>query len=558
MLMGQQQGSAVFRELERVLLTDADLSGDTSAMIQMLDPIRARADRERNIPLKWAYYMLMADGFSRACDGINVRSDHYFVLAQELAENAGEEELRQVGLIRRGYYLFVYRDIRGALPYFLRANDLKGEVEQGKVPLLTVHYRQIADFYSHIGNNAAAREYLLDALPRADPLSRCQVDMLNAIGVYSKRDSLFSQARAYLGRALSVALETRDSVWIGIISGNIADLEWHSGNRRKAIVLLERNIELSNRFAEPIDAMRAHLRLAEMLKQEGKWSGARFHVERAQLNISQEPYFLPFQTESKRLLAEIARAAGDGSAELSFLRQYVVLRDSLERRLDAERLQRASMRYEQEKHLKDLHSAEIKRDHLNQRSAYIFVLSVLVLVILLLLVNSAKNRVAASNAKLQAERVRLAWEKRLIEEELVALNGSLQVFSDTIRQNELTIQRFRNEVLGNLEYFPGQQGTISDSLSNALREQVMTEESWVKFMGVFDRVYPGYLDMLGDRAGTLSRTEARLLALAKLGIHNQGSAHLLGISLEGVKKAKQRLRKKMGLGAGAPFESEVN
>ena len=557
-LQGQRLNLTQVGELERALSTDLGNAADTAAIFRDLEPLRDRADGQRSAQLKWAYYMLLADGFSMYHDGINPRSDHYFALAQQLAENTRQKELRYVGLIRRGYYLFVYRNIRGAFQYFLRANDMKSEIIQEKVPLFTVHYRQIAHFYSHIGYNGKAREYLLDALPRADPKSREHVDILNAIGVYSKRDSLFAQAMEYLVGALSVASETKDSVWIGIVSGNIADLEWRSGNRDRAIGLIERNIELSNRFGEHLDAMRAHLRLAEMLRQQGRWSDALLHVEMAGQSITDKPYFLPFQTESKRLLSEIARATGDRNGELSNLRDYLFLRDSLESRMDAEKLQRATLRYDEEKHVKDLESAELKRDHTNQRTAYLLVFSVLVLVIMLLLVNGSKNRISAKNAQLRAEQAQLAGEKQLIEGELMALNGSLQVFSETIRQNELTIQRFRNEVLGNLEYFPEHQVTLSDSLSRALRDQVMTEDSWVKFMGVFNRVYPGYLEKQRQRSGTMSETEARLLALAKLGIPNQGKAHLLGISLEGVKKAQQRLRKKMGLRAGASFDGKPN
>src|SRR5690606_26782203 len=113
------------------------------------------------------------------------------------------------------------------------------------------------------------------------------------------------------------------------------------------------------------------------------------------------------------------------------------------------------------------------------------------------------------------------------------------------KQNDLTIQRFRNEVIQNLDHFPDRQALFNDSLNKMLEKQVMTEERWVKINDIFERVYPGYLANEKEAYPRLTDYDFRLISLMKLGLSNRSMADLLGITLEGVKKAKQRLKKKM-------------
>jgi DNA-binding NarL/FixJ family response regulator len=169
---------------------------------------------------------------------------------------------------------------------------------------------------------------------------------------------------------------------------------------------------------------------------------------------------------------------------------------------------------------------------------------VLFLLIIILSVNGSKNKIRLKNAELEGEHIRMAFQKELVERELGELQNSLQEFTRTIQQNDQTIQRLRNEVIRNLDNFPEKQETLSENIEEIMGEVFMNEERWTKFQDIFERVYPGYLDLQKQSFQPLSQKELRLLALIKLGLNNRSMASLLGITLEGVKKAKQRLKKK--------------
>lgn len=543
--MAQSQRAKDFAELERVLKIDANFKKDTLALINRLDSVKMLAEGKRSIPLKWAYYMLMADGFSIAFDRVNDRSNHFFEKASELIEPTNEYELKQMGLIRQGYYYYVYRKIREAFPYFLQANDLKEEVNVNRIPRLAYHYGFVANFYSYIGDQKRAAEYLKLALPHTEPLSRNRIDMVNAIGVYYKKDSLNREANDYYNQALHIAKLAKDSVWIGIISGNLADIEWEAGRREKAIELVKKNIEYSMRFNEPLDAMRANLILAEMYCKQKDYNNAAEHVAKGLELMEDKPYFLRFKTDANKILAEISKGKGDSQSELYYLNQYLLFKDSLDENLGYENLQRVSWQWEAEKYQQSIENSELKRKQINQTYFYVITFFALLFVIILLLVNRSKNKIMFKNAELEREQLELSYEKQLVDRELVILNHSLQDFTSTIKQNDLTIQRLRNEVIQNLDHFPDRQEIFNDSLNKMLENHVMTEERWLKFNHIFDRVYPGYLASEKEAYPKLTEYDFRLISLMKLGLNNRSMADLLGISLEGVKKAKQRLKKKM-------------
>jgi DNA-binding CsgD family transcriptional regulator len=77
----------------------------------------------------------------------------------------------------------------------------------------------------------------------------------------------------------------------------------------------------------------------------------------------------------------------------------------------------------------------------------------------------------------------------------------------------------------------------------------MTDDSWNDFKKLFIKVHPGFFINLGKSHPYLSATDIRMLALIKLGINNNEMANILGITVEGIKKAKQRLRKKIDIDA---------
>ena len=77
--------------------------------------------------------------------------------------------------------------------------------------------------------------------------------------------------------------------------------------------------------------------------------------------------------------------------------------------------------------------------------------------------------------------------------------------------------------------------------------KILTGTDWQDFRFVFNRAYPNFLTKLKQKQSDLSEGEIRLCLLLKLDMSLEQIGDTLGISLDGVRKARYRLKKKVGL-----------
>lgn len=75
--------------------------------------------------------------------------------------------------------------------------------------------------------------------------------------------------------------------------------------------------------------------------------------------------------------------------------------------------------------------------------------------------------------------------------------------------------------------------------------KLLTEQNWRTFKLSFEQVYPDFFQKINTHKAQFTPAEARLLTLSKLGLKSLEIAEILGISTDGVKKGKQRLKKKL-------------
>ena len=532
-------------QLEAVLLLPVRFDGDTIKLRNALAPVLELADKKRNVALKWAYYMRMADGFSIAFDRINLSSERYYRLAEQLLRLHPNTELEMLGCAREGYYNFIYRRVKEAFPFFLRANDLKSKVNIKKIPLVVKHYQFMASFYSYIGDQANAVVYLEDALPFTKPASRERVDLINSIAVYLAKDSLNHQAFSYLNRAMDEAKLAKDSVWIGIISGNLADHAWQKGEREKAIALVKKNIALSMRYNERTDAMRANLNLANWYIELKEWKLAEQYMMACEHLMEDKPYFLKYKMELAKSKSNIMRGLGRGGEELKQLHLYLMLKDSLEKRTNDKEIQKMLWQRESEKYNRTIQATEEKRIRTKRMYQFIGIVLILIFAIVVLLVNKSKIKIKMRNTLLEKDQLALAYEKQLLDQELMILRNSLTEFTDTIRQNDVVIQQLRQEVVKISESDPAYLTQVTDNLNALLQQHIMTDERWQKFKHVFNKVYPAYLTQMRQTYPKVTENDLKILALLKLDLSNASMSELLCVSVEAVRKAKQRLKKKL-------------
>ncbi len=83
------------------------------------------------------------------------------------------------------------------------------------------------------------------------------------------------------------------------------------------------------------------------------------------------------------------------------------------------------------------------------------------------------------------------------------------------------------------------------------------DKNWRNFIHYFEQVHKDFSKTVKTKYPEITNNELRLMALLKMNLSSKEIANILNISIPGIKKARQRLRKKMQLSSTDSLENAV-
>ena len=121
----------------------------------------------------------------------------------------------------------------------------------------------------------------------------------------------------------------------------------------------------------------------------------------------------------------------------------------------------------------------------------------------------------------------------------------------------------KNEVLNDLK----EKAKILKSDANAdpgyqmliqtINFDLQDDNNWENFSKYFEQVHQGFNTKAQEQFPNVTSNDLRLMALLKMNLSSKEIANILNISSDGIKKARQRLRKKMGIDSNESLEAIV-
>ena len=84
-------------------------------------------------------------------------------------------------------------------------------------------------------------------------------------------------------------------------------------------------------------------------------------------------------------------------------------------------------------------------------------------------------------------------------------------------------------------------------ISREIKSFLDLDRSWSNFKVHFDEVHPGFLEQVGKQFSELTSNEQRICAYLKIGLNNKEIATLTNVESASVRRALNRLKKKMNL-----------
>lgn len=255
-------------------------------------------------------------------------------------------------------------------------------------------------------------------------------------------------------------------------------------------------------------------------------------------------HFRSSEYQINEMLLKIAKIKGDDKHELLARRRLEKLKDSLMDFDAKETVLRVGWEF-QKKQLQmkvEMDKNKIEKESYLKLSAII--VACLLLIIMLIIIRSYRLKMKSKKVEYDKKVLTLMIDKIKSESKLNNTHKTLQSYqiylSEKNKQIEVLekeMQQVKNSSFSILEEKSGE-------LQNLLESHLMTDENWKNFRNAFIQKYPSHYKELTNQFPDLTDSNLRIIILTKLNMNNTEISRLLGVTIDAVKKAKHRLRKK--------------
>ncbi|WP_345214088.1 tetratricopeptide repeat protein [Mucilaginibacter gynuensis] len=516
---------------------------EATAMAQ-LDKLTLLAQNTANKQLECAVYDMRADYYS-VNYGYNAKSDSYYQAAVNFARENEMPVEEAIYLHRKAIYYSIFKHNTQAIRCLLQALEIFKKVGYGKVPNISLYFFQMGDFYYGIGDYHAALIYTNRALKYNKRDTRRTINTINTMGLVYRNWKHYARALTYFNQALDMAKRLRDSAWMGITNGNIGSVYFMQRQYDKAIPFIENDYNASLKYKEYNNATLALLRLTTI---------AAYRNQTAKMGemLKQATQLIALEKDSPNLLVHLYELnsiyyekAGRLQDALNYRKKFEATRFALAMRDNVAAVERARLNFEQEKYKARLQQLKINAQVQSLRRNSVIIVLLLVTIIIALIYNRKLLKIRKDSEILLIEKNKADVDLKNATYELIRYTQNIQ------EKNDL-IQNFKTEIDQlSVQYADDKR---VEQLNDLMQTHIMTDKKWNEFKQLFMKVHPGFFPQLKEAYPNISETDVRMLSLIKLGINNREMSNMLGITNEGVKKAKQRLRKKMNINAEETLE----
>lgn len=340
----------------------------------------------------------------------------------------------------------------------------------------------------------------------------------------------------------------------GILScySNMAICSNLMGNYDRAIDEARTAVEMSKEMGIPEVEADAFIELAKSYLGKGVAKSAlRFALE--SLEISKGLVSLEKRREAHLTLSDVYANQDDFDLALDHFKSYKLINDSILNIDKSTLVLDLQEKYEASERGKEINKlkAEAEIDEV-KRDAIIVVLFVVILAAILI-VNREIRRRKKAKALHAAELKLIEIERSRLKDELAFKKRELTALALQIAQKNEMIKEIKNEIL----MMDSENEVNYNSINSKFDFANQLDKSWDQFTIAFREINATFFNKITEQYPDISKNELRLCALLKMKLSSKDIASILNISDEGIKKARYRLRKKMGMETSDNLEAHI-
>lgn len=479
--------------------------------------------------------------------------------------NAVEEEIETNLALARLFNRFI--DYNRSKAYYEAASNrsLSHTNLQLKLNVLHEQAKNELIFKNYATAEAIARAGLMF---NAENNLKERINLLNALGLSLLRQNKYMEGKRYFEEALALD-SLRGKTISGFLFGNLAEcyIQLNRYQEAEKLLLTDYNLSLADRSFN--SAYGAALSLSELYLKFRKPQSALYFFNIADsLRIIHN--FEDINTDEAKLFLQITRLLQDKNSQLSALEKYTTAQEKWIRKKDRENKEQITALISINEALQTIDALRYEKEQ-SRRFNFILTLSLLILAItfalsayIFIVRNKRikdKQRLADLEIQSKNQQLTLLQQAKELDEKQILL----QQAEAAKKENDLALLRSRTEhqALAKEYYLKLKQKIVDIVLSavqnmekgNGLSKQLeraLLEVNLLDSNPFIDSVSQNeesseFLTKLGRLYPELTNEELKLCTFLKLNMSTKEIADIKSITIAGVNKSRNRIRKKFGL-----------
>lgn len=322
----------------------------------------------------------------------------------------------------------------------------------------------------------------------------------------------------------------------------IGGIKMQQGDLDQAEAYYLESLDLAEKHGEKSLPGLLYRRLAKLYLRKGLENKALDYAKRA-LQNSEETGVDKKKITDYLVLSDIYKSKGNYRLAYENYTKYHELNDSILSTENIAKINELEVRYQTEKKEQDLLIEKNKVQILEQKAEisknqkFLLLGSLLALLVIGFLI--------VSNIRQKLKRQKLLKEK--LDRELDFKKQELLAFTTQLVQKNDMLEQLKSEISLLSSSNVVTEVRSYDKLIRTIETSLNDDTSWRSFMKRFEEVHPGFSKKVSSQYPDLTNNDIRLLSLIKMNLSSKEIAKLLNISLEGIKKARYRIRKKLDM-----------
>jgi tetratricopeptide (TPR) repeat protein len=447
---------------------------------------------------------------------------------------------------------------------------------------LATVYAKKSQINKEQGNLNIAYNYALEALRLMKEFDKPvrMGDILLQLAVIEQELGNISDAIEHSKEALQIYRTHGDLIYQAVLLGNLGDLFTIQGNYNEALDLLQESLTkaddagnlsvkagtlnrmgnlymLRNQFNQALVALEEGLEITSrigdlpgkvailntigMLYNKTGDPQEAIQILNESIRISEQLNLRPDQSKAYLERSLSHESMGMNQLALSDFKTHKRLSDSIFASEMMQQIEELRIIYETEKKDQEIEIqkfqiellAEKERNNRNRIILLSILLASSVITVFLVLV-ALRQKLKRRKLEHEITKSMLALKKREITTQVLHISQK----NDLLQELKEMIQELKSEC---------PNSNLQKRIINKINIDINNENSWERFQSYFEDLHKGFAQKIKDIAPEISPGELRLISLLKMNLNSQEMASVLNISQEGIKKARYRVRKKLGL-----------